>query len=141
MIRDATEADLPAMLDMGRRFIEAAWSRIDVGYCEESCTDLLNGLMANGILLVPEDLTGMIGVVIHPWHFNRAVMTSTELFWWSEGGWGAALRKEVERRLREMEIPTVNMACEHHMRSAALERLYRMNGYQPSEHIYIKDLR
>lgn len=140
-VREAVEADLTAMLDMGRRFIEKAWARIGVGYCEESCAALLRSLMADHILLVAPDLSGMIGVMVHPWHFNRAAVTATELFWWSDGSHGAALLNEAERRLRAMGIPTLNMACEHHMRSAALDRLYRLRGFVPSEHIYIKDLR
>lgn len=141
MIRDATAADMPAMLRMGQAFIEKAWSRIGVGYDEESCTALLNGLIENGLLLVPDDLSGMIGMVVHPWHFNRNVLTATELFWWSEGKHGAALRETAEDRIRAAGVPTMQMACEHHMRSPALDRLYRMNGFVPSEHIFIKELR
>lgn len=82
----------------------------------------------------------MIGVVVHPWHFNQSILTATELFWWSEGAYGGALRRAAETRLRDLGVPTVNMACQHHMRSPALERLYRMDGYEPSEHIFIKAL-
>lgn len=141
-VRDATPDDIPAMLEMGRRFVEKAWSRIGVGYCEESCTALLTGLMENenGVLLIAPDRTGMIGVMVHPWPFNHTILTATELFWWSEGSYGASLRNEAEDRLREKGVPTANMACQHHMRSPALERLYRMNGYTPSEHIFIKAL-
>lgn len=141
-VRDATEDDLPAMLAMGRRFIEQAWSRIGIWYCEESCIGLLRGLMGsdNGILLVAPDRTGMIGLIVHAWPFNQHVMTATELFWWSEGKFGAALRRGAEARLRALGIPTLNMACQDHMRSPALERLYRMDGFAPSEHIFIKAL-
>lgn len=140
-VRDADESDLPAMLDMGRRFIEQAWTRVGVGYCEASCTALLGALMADHLLLIAPDRSGMIGVMVHPWHFNHAVQTATELFWWSEGEFGGALLNEAIARLRALGVPTLNMACEHHMRSPALDRLYRAKGFVPSEHIYIMDLR
>lgn len=142
MIRPATVDDIPAMLGMAERFIEKAWSRINVPYCEESCTGVLEWLMENGVLLIANDGRGMIGVAVQPWHFNRNVLTATELFWWCEDGCkaGTALRKEAEIQAKAKGAATMNMACEHHMRSPALERLYRMNGYTPSEHIFIKEL-
>lgn len=142
MIRPATLSDIPEMLAMGERFITKAWEPRGIPYDEESCTELLTGLMGNGILLVAEDGRGMIGVVVHPWHFNKHAITATELFWWCEPGCkaGKALKAEAERLAREAGATTINMACEHHMRSPALERLYRMDGYDPSEHIFIKDI-
>jgi len=142
VIRSATETDIPRLLEMGKRFIDIAWSRIDVPYDEQSCTELLKGLIADHICLVPEDLSAMIGVIVHPWHFNRNVLTATELFWWTDPGSSAGrlLREKAELAARNLGARTINMACEHHMRSAALERLYRMNGYIPSEHIFIKEL-
>lgn len=130
------------MLGMAQRFIEKAWARVGVPYCKESCTAVLEGLLGNGILLIAEDGKGMIGVAVHPWHFNASVTTATELFWWCEDGCkaGAKLREEAERIARDSGAKTINMACEAHMRSAALDRLYRMNGYTPSEHIFIKEL-
>lgn len=138
MIRPATPDDLPALLEMGRSFVEKAFPK--VGFCADSCTRLALGLIENGICLVTEDRRGMIGIAIHSWHFNNSAMTATELFWWCENGEGAALRLAGEERVKALGIPTINMACEEHMRSPALDRLYRMNGYKPTEHIYTKEL-
>lgn len=127
---------------MGERFIAKAWADKGVPYDEDSCRELLAGLIDNGILLIASDGRGMIGVVVHPWHFNKHVLTATELFWWCEPGCkaGRELKAEAERLAAEAGAKTINMACEDHMRSKALDRLYRMSGYQPSEHIFIKEL-
>ncbi len=144
MIRDATADDIPAMLAMAERFIVKAWSRASIPYDEDTCTKLLAGLidLEMGILLIAEDRRAMLGAMIHPWHFNANVLTGTELFWWAEPGCraGKALKEAAEWRARSLGADTFNMACEHHMRSPALERLYRIDGYQPSEHIFIKEL-
>lgn len=143
-VRDATEDDIPALLEMGRRFIDLAWSRVGVPYDEQTCHELLVGLMAmpNGILLTDDGNTAMLGAIVHPWHFNKHVLTGTELFWWANEGSrsGMALKRECERRAVEMGALTFNMACQDHIARAPLERLYRMSGYSPSEHIFIKAL-
>lgn len=145
MIRQAVEADIPAMLGMAKRFIEKAWARVGVPYDEASCRNTLSALMnqENGVLLIADDRSGMIGVIVNPWHFNSNVLTATELFWWTEPGCraGRALWLEAEIMAKALGAETMNMACEHHMRSGALERLYARRGYHPSEHIFIKDLR
>jgi len=136
--------DIPALLDMGERFVEKAWTRVSVPFDRETCNDLLRSLidLDNGILLTDADLTAMFGALVHPWHFNRHVLTGTELFWWREPGSKSAMamKAEGERLAKALGAKTFNMANQHHMRSPALERLYRMHGYEPSEHIYIKGL-
>lgn len=144
VVRDACPDDIPAMLEMGERFIALAWARVGVPYDAQTCEELLTGLIAlpEGILLTDDGNTAMIGAMVHPWHFNKHVLTGTELFWWADEGSrsGMALKRECERRAREMGAVTFNMACQDHMARAPLERLYRRSGYMPSEHIYIKAL-
>lgn len=144
MIRPATVSDIPVMLEMAERFITKAWARIGVPYCERSCTKLLTDLIEGdrGVAFISDDGRGMIGAIVHPWHFNASALTATELFWWVEPGCkaGKALKEAAEWQVRALGADTFNMACEHHMRSPALERLYRMDGYLPSEHIFIKEL-
>lgn len=139
MIRAATPGDFPAMLEMAEKFIGKAWAGV-AEFDPASCGDLLARLWAEGVLLITEDKKGMIGVIIHPWHFNAEVKTATELFWWCEGRGGPQLRIEAERLAREAGAKTMNMGRMDGMRDNALDRLYRMQGYRPSEHIYIKEL-
>ena len=144
MIRDATVEDIPALLVMGEKFVNAAYSRVGVPFDYESCDMLLRGLIEreNGILITNDDLTGMFGAMVHGWHFNMNVKTSTELFWWREEGCKEArdMKRQGEQMAADMGAKTMNMANQEHMRSAALTRLYRMDGYSPSENIFIKEL-
>lgn len=138
-VRRATLDDIPAMLSMAKKFIGKAWDGT-VPYNEKTCEKLLAGLTEVGILLITEDGLGMIGVAIHPWHFNEDVLTSTELFWWCEGKGGPQLREEAERLAKKAGAKSFNMGRMHGMRDAALDRLYRSKGFEPHEHIYIKEL-
>lgn len=144
MVRSATLADIPAMLEMAERFIALAWSRVGVDFDPQTCHDLLAGLIENdaGIVLIDEDRKAMIGALVHPWPFNRNILTATELFWWAEPGSKAALTlwDEAERIARMKGARTFNMATQAHMRAAALAKLYERRGYTPSEHIFITEL-
>lgn len=144
MIRAATLDDCRAMLAMAEKFVGQAWGRVGVGYDEATCSRLLTHLIENdlGILLISNARDAMMGAVIHPWHFNADVMTATELFWWAEPGCrdAMAMVTEAERRAKALGAHTFNMACQSHMRGAALGRLYERRGYASSEHIYIKEL-
>lgn len=142
MIRDAGLDDIPALLEMGERFVEAAYGRIGVPFDYQSCELLLQSLIEreNGILLTNDARDGMFAALVHGWHFNIHVKTSTELFWWSEGKDARAMKRRGEEMARELGAKTMNMANQQHMRSDALTRLYRMDGYNLSENIFIKEL-
>jgi len=143
-VRDATLSDLPALLAMGEKFVDLAWSRVNIPFDKETCTELLTNLIegADNILLVDDDVQAMFGAAIHGWHFNKHKINGTELFWWRERGSRAAnaVKAAGEQRARELGADTFCMALQAHMRSDALDRLYRMQGYVPSEVIYIKEI-
>jgi hypothetical protein len=144
MIRNADEGDFAALLEMAERFITKAYARIDVPFDRESCEELLWRLLENedGILLTNDDCTAMFGALVHGWHFNTKIKTATELFWWREDGCtdARAMKLRGEDMARALGAATMNMANQEHMRSPALSRLYRMDGYVPSENIFIKEL-
>ena len=144
MIRLATETDIPAMLAMAEKFIGKAWAHAGVPYCPETAERLLRGLIGseNGFVLVNEDCSAMIGVALHTWHFNAAVKTATELFWWSEtsSGAGRALLREAEALAHQMGAATFNMGCMEGMRAETLDRFYGRDGFAPSERIYLERL-
>ena len=142
MIRDAGIDDIPALLEMGERFVGEAYGRLGVPFDYESCNLLLRGLIGkeNGILLTNDARDGMFAALVHGWHFNINVKTSTELFWWSEGKEARAMKRRGEEMAQAMGAATMNMANQQHMRSDALTRLYRMDGYNLSENIFTKEL-
>lgn len=139
-IRDATEADFPALLPMAERFAEAAYGDMNIPLDASSCEETALMLMKTGFLLVTDDLKAMIGVIVVPWWFNRDVLMATEVFWWSENGLGGKLREAAEERAQALGATSIAMLSEEGMRSKALDRLFRSNGYQLREHNYLKEL-
>jgi hypothetical protein len=143
MIREADYSDIPHLVEMGRRFVELAYSRINVPFDYISTEQLLSGMVDNpdGVVLTNDDCTAMFGAIVHSWHFNANVKTSTEMFWWAENGCrdGLAMRRKGEEMVQALGAKSMNMANQEHMRSKALARLHRMEGFVLSENIFIKE--
>ncbi|MEN1958432.1 GNAT family N-acetyltransferase [Luteimonas changyuni] len=108
VIRDATAADVPRILAMGRRFYAASPYAAVAGYSDAAAADLVAALIAGGVLLVAEhhsEVVGMIGLHVTGLAFDPATLTATEVMWWVEPearGLGVAvdLRCQAEARCR-----------------------------------------
>lgn len=140
MIRDATPHDIPALLEIGRKFADAASIRQSVGFDEESLAATLQMLMDSpqGILLITDDGTGAAGGMVHPSIFNHGHLTGQELFWWADGQ-GMALLDALENRAKALGAQTWSMITLEAIRPEATGRLYRRRGYRPLEHSYIRE--
>lgn len=88
MIREATIADVPQLVEMGRAFrmssIYASTVEENIEQMTATATALIDHL---GVVFVAEDrggeLRGMIGLV-KAVHFISGVLTVSEAFWWSD---------------------------------------------------------
>ncbi len=144
MVREAALSDVPELLKMAERFIGAAWTRIGVPFDMDTCRDLLCQLIygREDFVLTSNAVDCMMGVYIHPWHFNRSVLTATELFWWAEPNCREAMTMidRAECIVSDRGAKTFNMGALSHLRGAALGKLYERRGYAPSEIIHIKEL-
>lgn len=136
MIRDAAEADIPALLDMGERF--AAKGNIPCGYDRETMEQTFRYLIDHGILLISDTQDGAVGAMCHPHPFNKHHLTGQELFWWSEGGCGAELFDELERRVEALGVNSFSMIALEALRPEAVGALYKRRGYRPLEHSYLR---
>jgi len=87
MIRRATESDIDACVEMGRKF-HAIAGVSEIQYSDESAQDTLMHLMnGDGCLFVAEKgsaLIGMAAALKYPHYMNRAQSVAQELFWWVE---------------------------------------------------------
>jgi hypothetical protein len=96
MIREATVADVPALVEMGRRMRASTGYAAIVPENPQQMAETAEKLMTgdNGIVLVTEgrggELTSMIGLVLFTHHIS-GLMTAGEVFWWSESA-GHGLR-------------------------------------------------
>lgn len=137
MIRPATLADIPAMIEMGKRFTDAAGFSEHVGYDAESVEALLKGLIGGaGVCLVGPDC--MAAALVFPHPYNQAHISAQELFWWSEGRQGVALFDALESAVKARGAQSFVMLTIEAMRPDVMARFYRSRGYRPIERGFIK---
>lgn len=127
--RHATPQDIPALLEIGRRFTAAAGMPFD----EQALTQTLEQLMAadDGVLLVTAEATGVLGGIAFRNPFNTE-RTAQELFWWAEQG-GLDLLAAFESWAAEHGATRVVMVCLEALEPERVERIYRRRGYVPLE--------
>jgi RimJ/RimL family protein N-acetyltransferase len=134
MIRLASEADIPRLVEMGLRFRRES-EYVDVlaenaGKMEE----LARQLAKNGCLVVSERagrVVGMLGYVIFP-HFLSGELVSGEVFWWvepEERGEGLKLLRAAEECSRRNGAKFMQMIAPNDRVGAFYERL----GYRRVE--------
>ncbi len=141
MIRRATEADVPALIDMGHRFHALSpWAHIPVD------DDVLRANLfaylgsAQMAIFVTDDLTGMIGAVFAPVFFASEYVVQ-EMFWYCEApGNGSRLRKAVEEWAAEMGATAISIARLVGLNDERMDAMYRAKGYAPGEIFYYKAL-
>jgi hypothetical protein len=138
MIRAATFDDIPALLDMGKRFADDAGVTARIGWDDDSVADMLEALIESddGIVLVSDK--GMIGGFVSAHPFNRAVRMFTELFWRAEDGNGLALLAEAERIAADRGATRSAMVAMDGMDRT--RKLYARLGYAPCEAQFMKEL-
>jgi hypothetical protein len=136
MIRRATLKDIPALLEMGRKFADRAQLKDHVGYDPHSMAQTFK-LLINGGHPVFIGESGAIGASQTPHPFNHEHITAQELFWWSEGREGLALLKALEAHCAE-ECDSLQMITLEAVEPERTGRLYERLGYAPLEHSYVK---
>lgn len=147
MIRAACEADMPDLLRMGRAFYGSTEREGVVPFCEASAEATARLLLSQGILLVAEFEThviGMIGLMVSPSLMNHAYLVASEIMWWvdADARWsGAGLRliRAAENAARDAGAVEITMVRLDNSPRAA-ELVYLRRGYRPGEHSYTKVL-
>lgn len=133
-VRRATEADIPAIVDMGARLHETGpWA--DVEYDRAAVAGFVATILQSGAVFLSED--GMCGGAIFPFYINPAFKTATEFFWWAPKG-GQPLRDAFERWAKENGASAVLFSGLYNDRLPALTRIYRRVGYAPGELSFVK---
>jgi GNAT superfamily N-acetyltransferase len=143
VIREATIADVPRLVDMGVRFIEGGAYGWHITPNREAMAKLAENLISvdHGHVIIYEQngaAIGMIGVIAthHPYS-GEPVMS--EMFWYVEPehrGAGVRLLRAAEDWAREHGIRDSIMISPSPKVSAFYQRL----GYEPLEEQFIKRL-
>jgi GNAT superfamily N-acetyltransferase len=145
VIRPAVEADLPRLLEMGRRFFDASGYSDITEYDPASTEASLRMLMEVGVLLVAErdEVIGCAGALVYPFYFNSGHLTGQELFWWVEPehrGVGMDLYHALEQAVKDKGAQSFSMIALDKLNPERVGEMYRKVGYRPSDHSYIKRL-
>lgn len=144
-IRKATEADIPAILGMSACFYETTSYAGFADFCEGSVEGLVRMLMGQGVFLLAEDesgVVGMVGLVVAPFMFNNARRVAYEVVWWvnpeAQGrGAGKALLAAIEPACKEAGCAAVVMVHLHNSPPQAAA-LYERMGFGLTETSYTK---
>ncbi len=143
MIREAIAADIPRLVEMGRRFIRESSYRGRIAMNPHALKRLMEGLVAlpSGAVFVTPDtgkITGMIGVHIYN-HPMSDELVAAELFWWVEPearGCGVKLLKRAERWASNMGASRLQVVAPNDR----VASLYQRRGFAKLEVQYERSL-
>lgn len=156
IVRPATEADIPRIVEMARRFYpESPYPPLYGPMADQQSAGLalvaMNGYgdtIDPGVMLVAEDgdqIVGMVCLSADRATFNPAVRTTNELVFWVEPehrGGMAAVRllkaAEAEAKAKGFEVNRMAVLSSSPAQAAAL---YERMGYVQTETYYSKRLR
>lgn len=129
----ATTADIPRLVEMGRKF--HAKSGAAFGYDGDAISALLENLIASDAGVVICSDAGVIGGMLSPAYCDPNWKMAVELFWWAERD-GLALLRAFEAWAAWVGAQEVRMTS-----LAALPRadgILKRKGYAPMEISYQK---
>lgn len=143
MIREATRADVPRLVEMGQRFLQSTPYR-HVLDDNPSAMEAMASLLVtspDGVVLVADadGLTGMIGLLICAHHISAERMAN-EVFWWVEpetrGTFGLRLLRAAEMWARGHGAVRMQMVAP----DTSVGKIYERFGYAPVEIAYQRRL-
>ncbi len=145
MIRPAREADVPALVELGRRFHAASpWAEVE--FAPEAAAGALCAMLASeaAAVFVSDDgaaVRGALGVMVGPVFFAADARLAQESFWWCDSPRDALrLLEAAEYWSRRKGAGRLIMLRLEGVRDHGMDRLYRRLDYAPVEHHYAKVL-
>lgn len=139
MIRKATEADIPALVEMGRKFHAMAPHSPMGAFDGEAVARMLRFLVQSPQALVLTNGTGAIGGVYAPVYFNPAKWMFEESFWWASAD-GLSLLKSSLGTAKEWGASYFLLSTLENEHQPAIDRLVTRMGFRPLERRYLKEL-
>ena len=145
-VRNATLADLPAIVSMSAKFYATTDYTAFSDFCPDTVAGLATTLIEHGVMLVAEaeEVVGMAGLFVAPFMFNHARKGAYEVVWWVEpeaqgAGAGKALLAAIEPACRAKGCHAIQMV---HLATSPAQAgaLYERMGYRHTESSYTKVL-
>lgn len=136
MIRAATPADVPQLVEWSRTFSERAGLADNIGYVPEHVAQALSAMIENGHPVFIGE-SGAIGATATAHPFNHTHIMAQEVFWWSEGREGLRLFDALDRYCDE-HCHSLRMITLEAVEPEKTGRFYERKGFRPLEHSYVK---
>lgn len=138
-VRQATEADIPAMVEMGRRFHAMSPHKGMGEYDAAAVGRVLAFMIVSPQSVVLTNGDGVIGGTLSPVYFNPAKWQLEENFWWAERG-GQDLLAGLFDWGRERGASFLMMSTLENDRSDVIDRLMCRKGFVMLERRYMKEI-
>jgi GNAT superfamily N-acetyltransferase len=146
-VRDATESDVGAIVEMSSKFYATTNYRSYVNMDEDTVANLVRMLIETSIMLVAEDageIVGMAGMVVAPFLFNTSIKGAHEVVWYVSpdsrgGGAGKEMLRAIERSAKAKGCRIIQMLTLATSPAQAGQAYERM-GYANSETCYTKEV-
>jgi GNAT superfamily N-acetyltransferase len=146
-IRDATEADVDAIVAMSSKFYATTNYRSYASMDADTVASLVRMLIDTSIMLVAEDageVIGMAGLVVAPFLFNASIKGAHEVVWYvspdSRGnGAGKELLMTIEQQAKAKGCRIIQMLT---LATSPVQagQYYERAGYAHSETCYTKEV-
>ena len=144
-VRNATLDDVPAIVEMSRKFYATTTYSGWADFNANTVHALASGLAEHHVMLVADDgekLIGMVGLFVAPFMFNGAVTAAYEVVWWVEPdeqgqGAGKALLAAIEPACRAKGCKAIQMV---HLSTSPPQAaaIYERVGYRHTESSFTK---
>ena len=145
MIREATEDDIPRIVEMGRRFIQESPYKDFMAENPEQMRTLVEQIIESpkGRILLSDKngiVIGMLALIVFP-HFASGEMVAGEVFWWVNpearaGSTGLKLMRKAEQLATEMGAVKMQVVAPNDR----IGKLYEHLKYTKVETSYQKNL-
>ena len=145
MIREATPADIPRIVEMGRRFMAESTYSQHLAENPEQMRVFAEQIIANpkGMILVSEkdgNLTGMLALYLFPHYFSGEPIAG-EVIWWVDpearaGSTGLKLMRKAEEIAVKMGAKKMQMVAP----TERIGELYKHLGYREVESTFQRNL-
>lgn len=141
--RQATEADIPDLVAMGRRLFNRAGWPDWVTCTDEAMAATARSLMASDSGAVFIHPYGCAGVIISPAYFNAGILAAHKVWWWAEPGHLPAHRilfSVMEEWARGMGAAIIFTSTPEAINPVAISRIYERMGYTAADRRFMKRL-
>ena len=146
MIRPATDSDVPAMVEMGRRFADTYRLPATMDHAADVLRQMIHS--PNALVLVAQSDGMLVGLLVAaitgPW-FDPTARVATELAWWADveernTAHGVRMVLELERWAQEQGATHVCLSDLAADDTFPYAKLFDRLGYKVVERCHVKEI-